>query len=180
MNLLRYKALVFFDCEIIGVDEVTYELVARQEAHKRIIWTCSWNPFGHEFATGSRDKTVKIWAVQNRSSVKLLITLPQFTSSVTALCWYGRNSSSDKGFLAVGMESGLIEVWSLSRRNINDSVELLEYQAALSVRFDPFICHVSTVHRLAWKHTDNDDCRTAQLVSCGADHCVRVFDVDVK
>ncbi|KAL5722010.1 Elongator subunit elp2 [Ranunculus cassubicifolius] len=61
---------------IKGVDEISYELISRQEAHKRIIWTCSWNPCAHEFATGSRDKSVKIWAVINRCSVKQVITLP--------------------------------------------------------------------------------------------------------
>ena len=67
------------------MDEVSHRLIARQEAHKRIIWACSWNPFGHEFATGSRDKNVKIWAVDKGSSVKQLITLPQFSSIVTRL-----------------------------------------------------------------------------------------------
>ena len=96
------------------MDEVSHRLIARQEAHKRIIWACSWNPFGHEFATGSRDKNVKIWAVDKGSSVKQLMTLPQFSSSVTALSWYALDDQRNNGFLAVGMESGLIELWSLS------------------------------------------------------------------
>ena len=96
------------------MDEVSHRLSARQEAHKRIIWACSWNPFGHEFATGSRDKNVKIWAVDKGSSVKQLMTLPQFSSSVTALSWYALDDQRNNGFLAVGMESGVIELWSLS------------------------------------------------------------------
>ncbi|KAL3510709.1 hypothetical protein ACH5RR_030110 [Cinchona calisaya] len=90
-------------------DESIYELVTRQEAHKRIIWACSWNPFGLEFATGSRDKTVKIWAVENGMTVKQLMTLPSFKSSVTALSWTDLSRRSNHGILAVGMESGLIE-----------------------------------------------------------------------
>ncbi|KAF5188631.1 Elongator complex protein, partial [Thalictrum thalictroides] len=177
----RDRQFSLFSINTTGVDNVSYELVARQEAHKRIIWTCSWNPFGHEFATGSRDKTVKIWAVQNKSSVKHLITLPQFASSVTALSWCARNSLRNKGFLAVGMESGLIEVWNLSRNEIDASgMEVPSFDAAVAVRFDPFMCHVSTVHRLTWKDTKNEDCRTLQLASCGADHCARVFQVDVS
>ncbi|OVA15334.1 WD40 repeat [Macleaya cordata] len=178
-----------------GVDEVSCELAAREEAHKRIIWACSWNPFGHEFATGSRDKTVKIWAVVNAekgsSSVKPLLTLPQFKSSVTALSWFGCNNdgSSNDGLLAVGMESGLIELWVLSgkRRISGHDLLLPEFSASLAVRLDPFMCHVSTVHRVAWRNNhsekkkteDNSYKTTIQLASCGADHCVRVYEINV-
>ncbi|KAG6618228.1 hypothetical protein I3842_Q119100 [Carya illinoinensis] len=146
---------------------VSYQLVARQEAHKRIIWSCSWNPHGHEFATGSRDKTVKIWAVDKGSSVRQLLTLPQFNSSVTALSWFGFGRQGNDGFLAVGMESGLIELWTAG------------VAAASVVQLDPFMCHVSAVNRLAWKNTRREDSRSMQLASCGADHSVRVFEINV-
>lgn len=159
------------------MDEISHQLVIRQEAHKRIIWACSWNPFGHEFATGSRDKTVKIWAVENGSSVKLLTTLPTFRSSVTALSWLGIDRQRNRGLLAVGMENGLIEMLSLSNAKAEDgSFPVLN--ATLVVQFDPLICHVSTVNRLRWKNSDkSEDSSAVQLASCGADHCVRVFEV---
>lgn len=176
-----------------GMDEVVCDLVAREEAHKRIIWSCSWNPFGHEFATGSRDKTVKVWGVVKDAaegspySVKPLLTLPQFKSSVSALSWFGSNS--DDGLLAVGMESGLIELWALScaRRIPGHDLVLPEFTASLVRQLDPFVCHVSTVHRLAWKtphleektDDDNSSSRMVQLASCGADNCVRVFQMRV-
>lgn len=164
--------------ENIGLDKVSHQLLARQEAHKRIIWACSWNPFGHEFATGSRDKTVKIWAVE-KGLVKPLMTLPQFNSSVTALSWAGLDRHSDNGLLAVGMESGLIELWHLSiRRTEEYSAEVPRVTSALVTRFDPLMCHVSAVHRLAWKNSEKtEDCKRMQLASCGADHSLRVFEV---
>ncbi|GLT69201.1 hypothetical protein SLA2020_413700 [Shorea laevis] len=148
-----------FTLKRTGIDEVICQLLARQEAHKRIIWSCAWNPYGHEFATGSRDKTVKIWAVdQGESSVKQLITLPVFNSSVTALSWVGLgHQRNNYGFLAVGMESGLIELWSLSVKRTDDC----SFAAA------------------AWKNPESEDSRSMQLASCGADHCVRVFEVNV-
>lgn len=157
----------------------SHQLIVKQEAHKRIIWACSWNPFGHEFATGSRDKTVKIWAIEDGSSVKQLITLPQFRDSVTALSWVGRDPACNAGLLAVGMDNGLMELWSLSggRPATGCGSEFLPFSAVLAVRFDPFLCHVSTVHRLAWRNLDGGDSRALQLASCGADHCVRVFEV---
>lgn len=160
-----------------GEDEISHELVIKQEAHKRIIWACSWNPFGHEFATGSRDKTVKIWQVQNASSVKLLMTLPMFKASVTALSWLGTDRQTNLGLLAVGMESGLIELWSLSNTKTETST-ILEPNAALAMRFDPFMCHVSAVQRLKWRYAEKSEASTSlQLASCGADHCVRIFQV---
>lgn len=154
---------------ILESGEVRHELVARHEAHKRIIWACSWNPHRHEFATGSRDKTVKIWAVENETSVRQLMVLPQFNSGVTALSWAGCYSDSNE-HLAVGMEDGIIELWSLSRG-----------AAAPAVRLDPFLCHVSTVQRLAWRSkSDSGDAGTMQFASCGADHTVRVFKVNIS
>ncbi|KAL7240340.1 hypothetical protein ACSBR2_006067 [Camellia fascicularis] len=170
----RDRQFSVFSIKHTGVDKISYELLTRQEAHKRIIWACSWNPFGHEFATGSRDKTVKIWAIiEKGSSVKQLMTLPQFNSSVNALSWVGLDRPSNHGFLAVGMETGLIELWSLF---VNRTEE--HATASLIKQLDPLMCHVSTVHRLAWRNSEKSlGSRTVQLASCGADHSVRVFEV---
>ncbi|KAM0829279.1 hypothetical protein ACQ4PT_066974 [Festuca glaucescens] len=157
-----------------------HHLVTKHEAHKRIIWACSWNPFGYEFATGSRDKTVKIWCVQDASSVKLLTTLPQFRDSVTTLSWTGRDRARNAGIIAVGMDNGLIELWSVSggRAASDCSSDLSALSVACMLRFDPLMCHVSTVHRLRWQKSDSSDEKSAlELASCGADHCVRVFAV---
>lgn len=159
-----------------GVEEISYELVARQEAHKRIIWACSWNPFGHEFATGSRDKTVKLWSVVNKTCVKQISVLPPFPSSVTALSWLGIDRQTNLGLLAVGLENGFIELWCLST-----SIEDRSMVANVVARLDPFMCHAATVQRLAWRNAEKEeDCQKSQLASCGADNCVRVFDVDVS
>lgn len=162
-----------------GTDQIGYQLLTRQEAHKRIVWACSWNPFGHEFATASRDKTIKIWAIENESSVKQIMTLPQFKSSVTAISWVGLHRQSNGGFLAVGMENGLIELWSISVGAMED-LGIPRVNALLVIKFDPFICHVSSVHRLAWRNSEkSEDSKSLQLASCGADHCVRVFEVNL-
>lgn len=167
----RDRQFSIFSIERKGTEEISHQLVARLEAHKRIIWSCSWNPFGHEFATGSRDKTVKIWSIEKGNSVKLLITLPIFKSSVMAVSWVGLDRQTNNGLLAVGMENGLIELWSISVPDVS---------AGLFRRLDPFVCHVSAVNRLAWRSAEkSEDCRSMQLASCGADHSVRVFDVNV-
>ncbi|MBA0600211.1 hypothetical protein Gorai_006407 [Gossypium raimondii] len=176
----RDRQFSIFKINRAGNDEIDYKLVARQEAHKRIIWACSWNPFGHEFATGSRDKTVKIWGVEKTSSVKPLLTLPQFDSSVTALSWVGLDRQRNDGLLAVGMESGLLQIWSLHVERSDDSIPTPGVATAQIIRLDPFMCHVSAVNRLAWKNPENNEYSTnLQLASCGADHCVRLYEVIV-
>lgn len=121
---------------------------------------------------------MKIWAVTSDSSVKQLATLSQFKSSVTALSWVGLDPESN-GLLAVGMESGLLELWSLSIKrtdNANSNVA-----ASVVLRLDPFVCHVSSVNRLSWREPEkSEECRKLQLASCGADHSVRVFEVNVS
>ncbi|EPS62138.1 elongator protein 2 [Genlisea aurea] len=147
------------------------ELTAKREAHRRIIWSCSWHPRRHRFATGSRDKTVKVWEVGGDSSspVELARTLPPFGSSVTAVSW------AEDGRLAVGMESGLIEVWSFLSAPSSSS----NGESVAVVRFDPFACHVSSVRRLRWrrrrKNDEQEEDGELWLASCGDDNCVRIF-----
>ncbi|KAJ3677550.1 hypothetical protein LUZ60_003274 [Juncus effusus] len=153
---------------------VEHELIVKQETHKRIIWACAWTGSSHEFATGSRDKTVKIWSLNSNqnsssssSSLSLLTTLPQFKDSVTALAWM-----SD--FVSVGMDNGLIEIWRVN----NDRVKS-DFNVECVVKFDPFMCHVASVYRLRWKEEREGE-GGMRLASCGADHSVRVFDLFVK
>ncbi|XP_047181257.1 elongator complex protein 2 isoform X1 [Vigna umbellata] len=179
LTVSRDRQFSVFSITRTGSGEISYSLLGRQEGHKRIIWSCSWNPHGHEFATGSRDKTVKIWAVEKDSSIRQLMTLPQFMSSVTALSWVGLHHQRDQGLLAVGMENGQIELWNLSYNRADDGcIAASALVAALVVRIDPFICHASAVNCLAWKKNQEDH-TSLQLASCGADNCVRVFDVTV-
>lgn len=180
LSVSRDRQFSVFAIRRTGTGEIDYQLIARQEAHKRIIWSCSWNPFGHEFATGSRDKTVKIWAVENKSSVKQILALPPFNSSVTALSWVGLDRQKNHGFLAVGMESGVIELCSISVNRTDDGSTTAPSTANLVIRFDPFTCHVAAVNRLAWKTYEKPkNSRMMQLASCGADNTVRVFQVNV-
>ncbi|KAL7110624.1 hypothetical protein ACP275_05G037800 [Erythranthe tilingii] len=175
LSVSRDRNFSIFAIKHTETEEIEHGLVIRQEAHKRIIWACSWNPFAHQFATGSRDKTVKIWELENGSSVKLLTTLPTFKSSVTALSWLGIDTQKNHGLLAIGMESGLIEVWSIIS---NGKSENSGVNASPFVRFDPYMCHVSSVHRLRWRSAEKSgDSSKVQLASCGDDHCVRIFQV---
>ncbi|CAN7131243.1 unnamed protein product, partial [Brassica rapa subsp. narinosa] len=113
----------------------------QRTAHKRIIWACSWNLTGHQFATSSRDKTVKIWSVEKDARIKQVLALPQFGSSVTAVAWTGSDHKDKSGCIAVGMESGLIELWNIKIKEIEDEA----------------------VNRLAWRPTEKSETNQSLL-----------------
>ncbi|KAL2608650.1 hypothetical protein R1flu_027223 [Riccia fluitans] len=141
-----------------------YRLIARIDAHKRIIWACSWSHCDRFFATGSRDKFVKIWAVLSANSevrVENVLTLPPFRSGVTALAWGPKLPRQKVYLLAVGLEDGSVELWqgALKRASENDhnvafkNENLSFWRLDMSVlcRFHQLLCHVATVQRLTWR-----------------------------
>ncbi|CAN8320958.1 unnamed protein product [Cochlearia groenlandica] len=175
LSVSRDRHFSVFSVQRTENGEVSQKLIAKVEAHKRIIWACSWNPLGHHFATSSRDKTVKIWSIESNAIVKQILTLPPFASSVTAVAWTGLDRKEKSGCIAVGMESGLIELWKIK---IVETEEGTKATGALALRLEPFMCHVSAVNRLAWRPTEESeiDQSLVRLTSCGDDNCVRVFD----
>jgi WD40 repeat protein len=160
-----------------------YRLVAKVEAHKRIVWAASWAPDGCSFATGSRDKLVKLWGVSvgadgRAAGVRQVGKLPVFSESVTALAWGAR------GILAVGLENGGLELWQGEPSGLS-----------LTRRFEAGLCHVAAVQRIRWKSGPplatrkvggkdlgdggRADGKRLQLATCGADHAVRIFSVEL-
>nr|ATB19569.1 putative ATELP2 [Cupressus duclouxiana] len=194
LSVSRDRHFSVFRLEKNGIDEVKHELVARHDAHKRIIWSCSWNARHHVFATGSRDRMVKIWKIKetkSESSVTELLILPQFSSSVTAVSWSPRSNFKDD-LVAVGMESGLIDIWRVSLQVMTPGGEHFQpcqrfdtVTASRIIGLDIYLCHVATVHRLVWRETsesessmlDNSSPTVMHLASCGSDHTVRIFNV---
>lgn len=76
---IKESLFFFFQCKAHR-----YELVARNNSHSRIIWSCSWAPDDVFFVTGSRDKTINIWRTADSPSLLLSQT---FSESVTAVAF---------------------------------------------------------------------------------------------
>lgn len=100
-----------------------YRLIASNKAHARILWDCSWSADSSMFATGSRDKTIKIWAKKDATNsaswaAVATIKLPEAVTAVEFAPIVGNKSN----ILAAGLEDGRIflfesivgapEVWS--------------------------------------------------------------------
>ena len=113
-----------------GEDEVQHKPLARVDAHKRIIWACSWSPCSRFSAAGSQDKTVKIWEVLETSEsnfqVRLITTLPPFKCSVTALPWAPFAASEELYLVAIGKEDGSLEMWRVELTLSADGTKKLD------------------------------------------------------
>ncbi|KAI5064155.1 hypothetical protein GOP47_0020825 [Adiantum capillus-veneris] len=171
----------------IPSEHSAYELVCRVEAHKRIIWSCSWSPCDRFFATASRDKVVKIWGVSDKDggcTAKQMGVFPMFKSSVTAVAW--APCMVGEGYLlGIGMEDGLIELWKvkpiLAKAADETTTAFIDgvvgFESVRYYQFDAFLCHVASVNRLAWRKPGEQPVilEQMQLASCGADHAVRIF-----
>jgi elongator complex protein 2 len=156
---------------------------AKDAAHKRIIWSVDCCPFDESFfASGSRDGCVKIWKildgdsldVQEFSSLNPAFHYEGKPDSVTALAFAPisvRDIST--GLLAVGLEAGLIELWSVPLERAGGTTA----SPTLYQSFDPSICHVATVTKLAWRPLRSMQESTLLLASASSDHGCRLFTV---
>ncbi|MBU4443772.1 hypothetical protein KJ656_01645 [bacterium] len=78
------------------------------DAHSRNINIICFNNDGTRFATGSDDKTVKIWDAAKQT---VIFELPRFSSYITALSFH-----PSQQILACGDEDGNLIVWNIDTR----------------------------------------------------------------
>jgi len=167
-------------------------------AHKRIIWSIHFCPTEPKIlASGSRDGTVKIWIVLETSDNTKLIEKVKFEPSckagkkvepVTAVAFAPKAIMHDDGarqlLLAVGAETGLIEIWSVGiGKGISDSSQSIQISLLQSLPMN--FWHFGSVNRLLWKpyNTAEENGNSSQskltLASCSSDHGVRIFNLYV-
>ncbi|XP_075684608.1 elongator complex protein 2 isoform X2 [Rhinoderma darwinii] len=156
--------------------------------HTRIIWSCDWTPDSKFFVTGSRDKKVIVWGdcqkhdllgEKSATSVKPCSTLLDTEDSVTTVSVNQVIASQGSYIIAVGLDCGKINLYKWEH-NIepNDWIKAFE--------IDQSLCHTLTVKQLCWRskpgragHDDDaDNGDWLQLASCGADHGVKIFNVN--
>ena len=151
----------------VGVGEGMYRLVARQPSkggHSRVIWTGKWAPGeeGKVFATGSRDKSVKIWTRQGNGFEWACSETIKFSAPVMAIDFLNERVNG-RFVLAVGLELGGVQVYSGGEEGAWGVVgEVGEMGGA--------------VRELRWRGTV-DPQEGWMLAVAGEDGSVRAFDV---
>ncbi|KAM8967768.1 elongator complex protein 2 isoform 1-T1 [Pelodytes ibericus] len=161
----------------------------RTSVHTRIIWSCDWTPDSKYFITGSRDKKVIVWGdchscctnEENAppATIKPCSSLLDTGDSVTAVSVSRVLANDGSYIIAIGLECGKIYLYKWQNSGaINDWTKCFEMDESYS--------HTLAVKQLCWRscpgragHTDEEDNirEWLQLASCGADHCVKIFDV---
>jgi elongator complex protein 2 len=179
-----------------GQGDQLYTLAAAKDsAHKRIIWSVHFCPFEPSvLASGSRDGNIKIWKLTDADDgmtvhMETIFSFAPHTmnhsqkpDSVTSLAFAPRSipGASSQGLLALGLESGLMELWSVPIPKSTAGEADTAVQPKLLHCFAPNMCHVATVTKLAWRprrHEDKEK-QTLTLASCSADHGCRIFEID--
>ena len=151
---------------------------AVDSAHKRIIWSAHFCPHDPSLlATGSRDGIIKVWRLSGSDVGVKLILLFTFEAtsrsgrkaeSVTAVSFAPIPSREGEALLAVGLEDGLIEIWSIGQ----DAFEMVN-------ALDPSLCHFATVTKLCWQPIRDPGTNMLVLATSSKDHGVRLFRVSV-
>ncbi|KAG1874502.1 WD40-repeat-containing domain protein [Suillus subalutaceus] len=148
-----------------------YVPVAADKSHGRIIWDCAWSCEGDLFATASRDKTVKIWKESSGSAARWgAITTMKFEEAATAVAFCSVGADAQERWLAVGLETGEIKIYS-SLMSTPD-----QWTPVLTI--DSNLAHVDQINHLAWRATDNPSRK--QLASCSEDGTLKVLIVQFE
>ncbi|XP_062356362.1 elongator complex protein 2 isoform X4 [Cinclus cinclus] len=158
--------------------------------HSRIIWSCDWTPDSKYFITGSRDKKVIIWGQCDLSvitegneldSIKPCSTVLDAGDSVTAVGISRVLTPDERYIVAVGLENGKIVLYTWKQSGKEPALA----DWTTSVEIDNSQSHALAVKRLCWRHhagraghNDENSSKWLQLASCGADHSVKIFNVN--
>ncbi|KAI0080733.1 WD40 repeat-like protein [Panus rudis PR-1116 ss-1] len=147
-----------------------YVPCASDKSHGRIIWDCAWAPEGDIFATASRDKTVKIWHIKERGLKKWTAEATIKLQDAATAVSFAPADADHRRRLAIGLESGMIHVYS------SDLVAPSDWRQDFVATNT--LAHTDHVNRLAWR--PGRDGITKELASCSEDGTLKVLLVHVK
>ncbi|XP_077967779.1 elongator complex protein 2-like [Styela clava] len=151
----------------------------KSTCHARIIWSASWTHDDKFFCTGSRDKKIMFWKVNElenqveETSKKNSVTRILFTAvaeAVTAVAFGNCFTSQTKYQLAIGKESGLLELYLF-----NGAYN--EYECALLYKLSIYDSHSAAVKRIRWRPI-GDGSLGQCIATCGEDNLIKVFSIN--
>jgi WD40 repeat protein len=147
-------------------------------AHKRIVWSVHFCPHDPTMlATGGRDGNVKIWRLSVSAAKVTCSVIRTFEATsragkkaepITAVSFAPIKCAGEDALLAIGLETGLIELWCIGRG-----------ECRLVNAIEPSSCHFGTITKLCWRPVRSDKDDKLVLASSSTDHGVRLFSVNV-
>uniref|UniRef100_A0A336MNI7 Elongator complex protein 2 n=1 Tax=Culicoides sonorensis TaxID=179676 RepID=A0A336MNI7_CULSO len=133
--------------------------------HARIIWTCDWTRDSQIFITGSREKKVVAWKINDDGTVKALSTLDT-EADITALAVSHHDSiPGNQHLIAIGFGNGVISLYNLNLDGKWDFLERISQNSA----------HHLTVKRLSFRPQS----KNIELASCSEDNFVRIMRINL-
>ncbi|KAI5261673.1 WD40 repeat-like protein [Aureobasidium subglaciale] len=151
-----------------NADNVYAIALANPKGHSRMILSCSWAPAhaSHIFATGGRDKNVKVWAVKEDGTVDLKFNIPASAPATSVAFYTGSLAASNTLVLAAGTEDGNVAVTAI---DIGDWSIKESYQIEQGMRPS------GAVTALRWRPETGREVEKAQLAVSSEDCSVRLF-----
>ena len=142
-----------------------------KNAHKRIIWSCSWTFDEQFFATGSRDKFITIWKRGEDNKFKKYTNL-ETKEPVTAIEFIGKifgNKENEKYIFIAGFESGKI---SLGKFDVKDKKIEIIYEVS------KFWENGATTKKIRSFIKENEN--ICYFATCSEDYSVRIFNLNLS
>lgn len=141
-------------------------LTSNPKGHSRMILDAAWAPMTDKpvFATAGRDKSVKIWRMEDEKSFACQSTI-SLQSSVTAISFL-QESRGGSFLLAVGEDTGVLSVYLVT----GDSLENKHM-----VTVDKTVSPSKTITQLAWRPTANRS--KLELAVASEDASTRVYGI---
>jgi U3 small nucleolar RNA-associated protein 13 len=144
-----------------------------RKAHEKDINALAIHASGKFFATASHDRLVKIWAVQDGSTVGILrghrrgVWTVAFSPPSIHLTAIAPNTSSNRGYVLTGSGDHTIRIWTMA-----------DFACVLTLEG-----HTNPVHKVIWLPSIPDaerpahDKRGVLVASGGADKLVKIWDL---
>ena len=150
----------------------SYEFLQNMKnAHKRIIWSCSWTLDEKFFATGSRDKFINIWKKGEDNKFKKYTNL-EMKEPVTAIEFIGKifgNKENEIYIFIAGLESGKIII---GKFDVNDKKIEILYEV------NKFLENGAKTQKIRSFIKEKEN--ICYFATCSEDFTVRIFNLNLS